>query len=63
MRNRHDAGTAGDAHRRSELDDATGIGRATMLPSVSVPNDTVTKFAEAEAAEPELEPQGLRAIR
>src|SRR6266404_490134 len=32
----------------------------TMLPSVSLPNDTAAKFAEAAAAEPELEPQGLR---
>src|SRR5437764_5792728 len=32
----------------------------TMLPSVSLPNDTVAKFAEAAAAEPELEPHGLR---
>src|SRR3974390_572491 len=34
----------------------------TMLPSVSVPNDTAAKFEEAAAAEPELDPQGLRAI-
>src|SRR4051812_41885246 len=34
----------------------------TMLPSVSVPNDTVAKFDEAPAPEPELEPQGLRAM-
>src|SRR6516162_9251431 len=34
----------------------------TTLPSVSVPNDTVAKFAEAAAPEPELEPQGLRSI-
>src|ERR1700693_2642152 len=32
----------------------------TMLPSVSVPNDTAAKFAEAAAPDPELEPQGLR---
>src|SRR5204862_1563485 len=32
----------------------------TMLPSVSLPNDTVAKLAEAAAAEPELEPHGLR---
>src|SRR4051812_44677507 len=32
----------------------------TMLPSVSLPNDTVAKFAEAAAPEPELEPHGLR---
>src|SRR6266850_4236901 len=32
----------------------------TMLPSVSLPNETAAKFAEAAAAEPELEPQGLR---
>jgi hypothetical protein len=31
-----------------------------MLPSVSVPNDTEAKFADAAAPEPELEPQGLR---
>src|SRR5260370_37880488 len=31
----------------------------TMLPSVSEPNDTVAKFAEAAAPEPELEPQAL----
>src|ERR1700758_1473442 len=31
----------------------------TTLPSVSVPNDTVAKFAEAAAPDPELEPQGL----
>src|SRR5215472_14015356 len=34
----------------------------TMLPSVSVPNDTVAKFADAAAPEPELEPHGLRSI-
>src|SRR5712692_3280112 len=32
------------------------------LPSVSVPIDTAAKLAEAAAAEPELEPHGLRAI-
>src|SRR3954466_375061 len=32
----------------------------TMLPSVSLPNDTAAKLAEAAAPEPELEPQGLR---
>src|SRR5713226_7399839 len=34
----------------------------TTLPSVSVPIDTAAKLAEAAAAEPELEPHGLRAI-
>src|SRR5437660_1416700 len=34
----------------------------TMLPSVSLPNDTAAKFAEAAAPEPELEPQGLRSM-
>src|SRR5947207_7910845 len=34
----------------------------TMLPSVSLPNETVAKFAEAAAPEPELDPQGLRSI-
>src|SRR4029077_13794427 len=34
----------------------------TMLPSVSLPNDTVAKFAEAAAPEPELEPQGVRSM-
>src|SRR5258708_24679797 len=34
----------------------------TMLPSVSLPNDAVAKFADAAAPEPELEPQGLRSI-
>src|SRR5437588_8895523 len=34
----------------------------TILPSVSEPNDTAAKFAEAAAAEPALEPQGLRSI-
>src|SRR5258707_14729707 len=33
----------------------------TMLPSVSEPNDTVAKSADAAAPEPELEPQGVRA--
>src|SRR5215469_10206725 len=32
----------------------------TMLPSVSLPNDTAVKLAEAAAAEPELDPQALR---
>src|SRR5512142_757226 len=32
----------------------------TMLPSVSLPNDTPAKFAETAAPEPELEPHGLR---
>src|SRR5215470_19126256 len=34
----------------------------TMLPSVSVPIETVAKLAEAAAPEPELEPQGLRSM-
>src|SRR6266481_3755667 len=34
----------------------------TMLPSVSVPNDTAAKFAAAAAPDPELEPQGLRSM-
>ena len=38
----------------------SGRGGQTMLPSVSVPNETAAKFPEAAAAEPELEPQGLR---
>src|SRR4051812_37448320 len=32
----------------------------TMLPSVSVPNDTAAKLAVAAAPDPELEPHGLR---
>src|SRR5215470_16328377 len=32
----------------------------TMLPSVSVPSDTAVKLAETAAADPELEPHGLR---
>src|SRR5713101_7931622 len=34
----------------------------TMLPSVSLPNETAAKFADAAAPEPELDPQGLRSI-
>src|SRR5712691_9292981 len=34
----------------------------TMLPSVSLPNDTAAKFDDAAAPEPELEPQGLRSM-
>src|SRR5215469_6710335 len=34
----------------------------TMLPSVSVPRDTVAKLADAAAPEPELDPQGLRSM-
>src|SRR5207237_1747920 len=34
----------------------------TMLPSVSVPNDTAAKFEDTAAPEPELDPQGLRSI-
>src|SRR3954466_418332 len=34
----------------------------TMLPSVSLPNEMVAKFAEAAAPEPELDPHGLRSI-
>src|SRR6195256_3322643 len=34
----------------------------TMLPSVSVPNDTAAKFDETPAPDPELEPQGLRSM-
>src|ERR1700733_10685467 len=34
----------------------------TMLPSVSVPKDTAAKFEETAAAEPELDPQGLRSM-
>src|SRR5579864_9397127 len=32
----------------------------TMLPSVSVPRETVEKLADSAAPDPELEPQGLR---
>src|SRR5918912_1297503 len=32
----------------------------TMLPSVSVPNETAAKFAVAAAPDPELDPQGFR---
>src|SRR5216684_6561393 len=34
----------------------------TILPSVSEPIETVAKFAEAAAPEPELEPQALRSM-
>src|SRR5262245_24097833 len=34
----------------------------TMLPSVSVPSATVARFAETDAADPELDPHGLRSI-
>src|SRR5438128_4571483 len=34
----------------------------TMLPSVSEPRLTAAKFAATAAAEPELEPHGLRSI-
>src|SRR5229473_7294846 len=34
----------------------------TILPSVSLPNDTAAKFEETAAPEPALEPQGLRSI-
>jgi hypothetical protein len=34
----------------------------TMLPSVSVPNETAAKFDDTAAAEPELDPHGLRAM-
>src|SRR3984893_6123216 len=34
----------------------------TTLPSVSVPRETAVKFADTAAAEPELEPQGLRSM-
>src|SRR5438105_15450994 len=34
----------------------------TMLPSVSVPSETALKLADTAAAEPELEPHGLRSI-
>src|SRR5690349_14300482 len=34
----------------------------TTLPSVSVPRDTAVKLADTAAADPELEPHGLRAI-
>src|SRR5215467_6925701 len=34
----------------------------TMLPSVSLPNDTAAKFADAAAPEPELDPHGLRSM-
>src|SRR4051812_35518839 len=32
----------------------------TMLPSVSEPNETAAKFADAAAPDPALEPQGFR---
>src|SRR5438128_11122157 len=35
----------------------------TILPSVSDPNETAAKLADAAAPEPELEPQGLRSMR
>ena len=35
----------------------------TMLPSVSEPNETAAKFADAEAPEPELEPQAFRSMK
>src|SRR5436853_2522091 len=34
----------------------------TMLPSVSVPSETAVRLAEVAAADPELEPLGLRAM-
>ena len=34
----------------------------TMLPSVSVPMETVVRFPEVAAPDPELEPHGLRSI-
>src|SRR5689334_21770429 len=34
----------------------------TMLPSVSLPSDTAVKLAEVAAADPELNPLGLRSI-
>src|SRR5215470_11215266 len=34
----------------------------TMLPSVSLPNETVAKFADVAAPDPELDPQGLRSM-
>src|SRR5581483_2909120 len=34
----------------------------TMLPSVSVPNETAAKLDDTAAPDPELEPQGLRAM-
>src|SRR5947199_2862263 len=34
----------------------------TMLPSVSVPMETVARFPEAAAPDPELDPHGLRSI-
>src|SRR5512140_1898883 len=34
----------------------------TMLPSVSLPKETAAKFADAAAAEPELEPHGFRSM-
>src|SRR2546428_6113536 len=35
----------------------------TILPSVSDPNETAAKLADAAAPEPELEPQGLRSMK
>jgi hypothetical protein len=35
----------------------------TMDPFVSVPTDTEQKFADTAAAEPELEPEGLRSTK
>ena len=34
----------------------------TMLPSVSLPSETAVKLADAAAADPELEPLGLRSM-
>src|SRR5437660_6225459 len=41
---------------------ALALAGQTMLPSVSLPNETVAKFADAAAPEPELEPHGLRSM-
>src|SRR5215470_1422718 len=34
----------------------------TMLPSVSLPNETVAKFEDVAAPDPELDPHGLRSM-
>jgi hypothetical protein len=60
MRDRDNTGAASQTNGRFDRRDSVGVAGQTMLPSVSLPNETAAKFDEAAAPEPELEPQGLR---
>jgi hypothetical protein len=48
--------------RTARLTTPFALAGQTMLPSVSVPNDTAAKFDDTAAPEPTLEPHVLRSM-